>query len=427
MDLKNEFSELAKNTADTIKIALEESTKKVESANHVLRKQRSFFDVDYEIIEPYKNEIENNIKSWFAALFDSVNPNIKVEGFDKDLLEKMLKKVEYQKMNYRTNMEAQTFGKAAMLLFKQNDYIDMIPCRLIYEKYINNKMISVSLTNGIIYETNTVKYNLMWTFYLRDRNVYYRSWWVNASGDPVADETSKSLFEKNGLTEIIDEILFTNVDEILCVVKRSNNYLERPTLVGVENKIIQAANYDAALTNLPLWESGMYVEASFAVSELSEGKQTMRDLMYEKNRKLNLRTAEPSELGVLEIARYAQPTSIQQTVLNSYKEIMRHIRQSLGIPALDDSKSAQQTSDEIVRQQFLSSPQLEQSRNVYERYIEKLLTNYIIVSKLNRIPGFESVDENKLNVEVKFDLPVSQTLEAKTNTKEVSEEKQDEQ
>jgi hypothetical protein len=75
---------------------------------------------------------------------------------------------------------------------------------------------------------------------------------VNTSGDPVADETSKSLFEKNGLTEIIDEILFTNVDEILCVVKRSNNYLERPTLVGVENKIIQAANYDAALTNLPL-------------------------------------------------------------------------------------------------------------------------------------------------------------------------------
>ncbi|WP_338985611.1 hypothetical protein [Spiroplasma endosymbiont of Diplazon laetatorius] len=99
------------------------------------------------------------------------------------------------------------------------------------------------------------------------------------------------------------------------------------------------------------------------------------------------------------------PSSVMQTMRNTRNDIYNEIKTDIGIPNMDEVKSAQQSTAEIFVKQFLTSPIIERETQLMKSFLIDLAKKFLIVLKESNIKeDWPTVDLSTITIDLDLNL-----------------------
>lgn len=121
-----------------------------------------------------------------------------------------------------------------------------------------------------------------------------------------------------------------------------------------------------------------------------------------------------------------------QTMRNTRNDIWNEIKTDLGIPNIDEIKSAQQTTAEIQANQFLVSPAIEREKMLYVNFLQNFGKKFLMMLKecnLKEGSLLQGYDFSDWTVDLDIDLTtqknILQTMNMITNTPTINNNQED--
>jgi len=106
-----------------------------------------------------------------------------------------------------------------------------------------------------------------------------------------------------------------------------------------------------------------------------------------------------------------KPESIMQTLKATKDLIWTGIKEDLGLPSLNEAKSAQKTEAEVTAKNFLLSPIIDREKNFMEQFLTDFGKKFLIVlSKCHILETFPEFDPKTLKINLTFNLVTDQNV-----------------
>lgn len=360
---------------------------------------------------------------FFADLFDVsdlkwkiVNrlnqPLVKISDF----LNKYLKKSNFPSINWAMKFKAGMQGKYALVITKQytgkkvngekESTVVLIPARIAYKNTINNNIFEIE----VIYDDfpmfdNQSTYLLKRKFSIKDNAVAVDTSLINLSNEENVDLKK---IDDNFLKKIPD----LNIKELdwtflpVCVL--TNDYEELPRTSKIKERLMMLNKFDEVTAILPFWEKGTMItngSGNMTANSERENADFMKKYLLDGLIQVKPIDFEGLPQNLEDNAMIINPPSIMQTIRNTRNDIFAEIKSDIGIPNIDEIKSAQQSTAELMVRQFLTSPIIERETIFMKKFLIDLAYKFLkILSTCNIRDSLpfkpEDLDEFEFDVEL---------------------------
>ncbi|ASP28243.1 hypothetical protein SCORR_v1c04710 [Spiroplasma corruscae] len=390
------------------------------------------------------HEKEVTFNEFFADLFDVSNIKWTVKnhlGQTNKVLEQLLVKyldlTEFPLKLWTTKFRSGQQGRYGMLITKMlldekdsnNLYYsrpELTPIRVVYRNIINNKVIEISVS----FDDNPI---FAKSVYLLQKNYSLKQGQIQVDSTLVDIKNNKEIKSlRNDIpVEVLNHLNNLKTETInwdfIPVSILKNDLGEKSRCEKVRSKLKTLNMFDEIISVLPAWEKGAILFNGAPVTSQSNPVQ-LHEMLKE------MLTGGLVQLKPIDITGEGQnlsenivnwnPTSTMQTMRNTRNDIYNEIKTDIGIPNMDEVKSAQQSTAELLVKQFLTGPIIERETMLMKSFLRDLAKKFLIVLKESNIkdkfPNDYELDKVTIDVDLNLntDKNVSQLItQANTNTK----------
>jgi hypothetical protein len=331
-------------------------------------------------------EIERNINEFFADLFDAKNFQFKVLNEQgqtnkevQQILEKYLAKANFAEVFWQCKVKAGEIGRYALLLGKEKTFDHeytipfLIAARIGYVNYSNKKPIKI----GIWFDEIPL--------FAADESIWFKEKVFSLENNKIAIINNYRCTDGKKI-DIPEEFQNLKKEEsvaydFLPVSILRNDPFEKPRCARVDKKLQTINSFDEVISVLPYLEKGGVIFDAQGQDKLANIK-FMKDLMF--NGTVWFNSNEPN--SITERVMMYNPSSTMQTMRNTRNDVMKEIRDDLGIPSIDDIKSAQQSEMEVQANMYLSQPTIERERMLSINFLQDMAIKFLNILKDCHLP-----------------------------------------